>query len=156
MKRITPSALLAMTLALSLSACASVPDSASIAPEMTVGELSQKGQAALDDNNYKAAEVYYQTIINRYGTDTGTLTAAEFEIAHLRMKQKNWTDAKTRLETIIARYESTGGAGLPPEYLVLAKNDIARIPETGVKTAQTAKAVEKQAETPAATDTTAK
>lgn len=135
-----------MILALGLSACASVPDAASIPAEMTVGELSQKGQAALDDDNYKAAEVYYQTIIDRYGTDTGTLTAAEFEIAHLRMKKKNWADAKVRLETIIARYESTGGAGLPPEYLVLAKNDLARIPETKVD----AKAAAKPAGAPTA------
>ena len=34
-----------------------------------------------------------------------------------------------RLNTIIARYETSGGAGLPPEYLVLARNDLARIPE---------------------------
>ena len=45
------------------------------------------------------------------------------------MKQKEWTDAQTRLEKIIASYETTGGTDLPPEYLVLAKNDLARIPE---------------------------
>ena len=110
------------------SGCKSVPDPAKLAPEMTVIELSQKGQEALDSNNYKAANVYYQVIIDRYGTDTGVLTAAEFEIAHIFLKKKNWEKAKPMLETIISRYETTGGASLPPEYLVLARNDLDRIP----------------------------
>lgn len=112
------------------ASCKTVPDPATFPDDITVASLSQKGQEALDDSNYKAAEVYYQTIINRYGTDTAALTAAEFEIAHIRMKQKHWDDARIRLDAIIARYEEAGGAGLPPEYLVLAKNDRARIPGT--------------------------
>ncbi|HNQ97632.1 MAG TPA: hypothetical protein PKH81_06050, partial [Treponemataceae bacterium] len=91
--------------------------------------LSQSGQAALDESNFKAAEVYYQLIIDRYGSDPAARTAAEFEIAHMRLKQKKWADARSRLETIIARYEEAGGAGLPPEYLVLAKNDLSKIPQ---------------------------
>ncbi|ULQ60378.1 hypothetical protein K7I13_03460 [Brucepastera parasyntrophica] len=109
--------------------CSSIPNPEQIPPEASVAELSLRGQTELDRNKYKAAEVYYQTIIDRYGSDTSTLTAAEFEIAHIRMKQKKWEDAETRLETIIARYESTGGTELPPEYLVLARNDLNRIPE---------------------------
>ncbi len=122
-------------LLLAIAGCASVPDPSKIPMELTVAELSQRGQAQLDDYNYKAAEVYYETIIQRYGTDLGALTAAEFEIAHIRIKQKKWDEAKPMLETIIARYDETGGAGLPPEYLTLARNDLARIPEP--KTAET-------------------
>ena len=65
--------------------------------------------------------------------DLGARTAAEFEIAHLRLKAKKWADATARLDAIIARYETTGGAGIPPEYLVLAKNDRARIPAQKIK-----------------------
>lgn len=107
--------------------CKSVPDPQMLPPEMTIIELSQKGQESLDTNNYKAAKVYYQVIIDRYGTDMGALTAAEFEIAHILLKQKKWEDSKNMLETIISRYEVTGGASLPPEYLVLAKNDLERL-----------------------------
>lgn len=128
MKRTLLSASLATMIALAFAGCASIPDPATIPQDTTVLELSQLGQEAIDDSNYKAAEVYYQTIIDRYGTDPSALTAAEFEIAHIRMKKKEWVDAKARLETIIARYETAGGASLPPEYLVLAKNDLARIP----------------------------
>lgn len=115
------------------SGCMTVPDPSSIPEGTSVAELSQLGQSALDDNNYKAAEVYYQTVIDRYGTDMRAVTAAEFEIAHLRVKQGKWEDAKVRLDALIARYETTGGADLPPEYLVLAKNDRDRIPEAALK-----------------------
>jgi len=124
-------------LIVSVTGCMSVPDPASIPADASVAELSQKGQSSLDDNNYKAAEVYYQTIIDRYGDDMGARTAAEFEIAHMRMKKKDWADAKSRLEAIIARYETAGGAALPPEYLVLARNDLARIPVKPVKEPET-------------------
>jgi outer membrane protein assembly factor BamD (BamD/ComL family) len=121
-------ALFAASIALAFTGCATVPDPALIPQETSILELSQMGQESIDDSNYKAAEIYYQTIIDRYGSDSAALTAAEFEIAHMRMKKKDWVDAKSRLETIIARYEVAGGASLPPEYLVLAKNDLARIP----------------------------
>jgi outer membrane protein assembly factor BamD (BamD/ComL family) len=124
---------LAAALALAVSGCQSVPDPASISTDKTVAELSQDGQSALDDNNYRAAEVYYQLIIDRYGDDIGAKTAAEFEIAHIRLKKKAWNDAAARLDAIIARYDAEGGAGLPPEYLVLAKNDRARIPSSAKK-----------------------
>ncbi len=133
MKRNLLIASLAASLVLAASGCQSVPDPASIPAETTVAELSQSGQSALDDNHIKAAEVYYQMIIDRYGDDLGARTAAEFEIAHLRLKAKKWADATARLDAIIARYETTGGAGIPPEYLVLAKNDRARIPAQKAK-----------------------
>ncbi len=85
------------------------------------------GQNALDRNNYAAAEIYYDTVLERYAGDIRVVTAAEYEIAHIRVKQEHWADAKPLLEKIIARYETTGGAGLPPEYLVLARNDLARV-----------------------------
>jgi hypothetical protein len=125
--------LFSAVLLLAATGCMSVPDPSSIPADVTVNQLKQKGQEAFDYNNLKAAEVYYQIIIDRFGTDMSALTAAEFEIAHLRIKEKKWTDARTRLETIIARYDGEGGATLPPEYLVLAKNDLARIPATAKK-----------------------
>jgi len=128
MKRNFTPVLLGAVLLFALSGCMSVPDPADVPVELSIAELNQQGQKAFDASNYKAAEVYYQLIIDRYGTDLSALTGAEFEIAHLRVKQKSWDDAKVRLETIIARYAETGGAGLPPEYLVLARNDLKRVP----------------------------
>ncbi len=128
MNRNTVMASLAAMLLLAATGCSSVPDPATIPPDTSAAELSQKGQTAFDENNYKASEVYYQLIIDRFPDSPALVVAAEFEIAHLRVKRKDWADAKTRLDAIIARYETTGGAGLPPEYLVLAKNDLKKIP----------------------------
>lgn len=133
MKRCIAPAALAVCCALILSGCMTVPDPSDIPADSTVVELSQKGQSALDSNNYKAAEVYYQTILDRYGSDASARIAAEFEIAHMRIKKQKWEDAQVRLEAIIAAYETTGGTSLPPEYLVLARNDLARIPQDKLK-----------------------
>lgn len=112
---------------ISFASCKTVPKPEDLPPDMTIIELSQKGQESIDSNNYKAAKVYYQVIIDRYGTDTGALTAAEFEIAHILLKQKDWETSKAMLETIVSRFETTGGASLPPEYLILARNDLEKI-----------------------------
>ena len=109
--------------------CMTVPDPESVPDGLSVAELNLKAQESIDESNYKAAEVYYNLILERYGADPATATSAEFELAHIRIKRKDYADAAQRLNTIIARYETSGGAGLPPEYLVLARNDLARIPE---------------------------
>jgi outer membrane protein assembly factor BamD (BamD/ComL family) len=129
MKRTLFAALLVGASLFLVQACSSVPDPASIPADMPIVVLTQNAQNAFDRNNYKAAEVYYQLIIDRYGSDPAVLTAAEFEIAHLRIKEKKWDDARPRLEAIVARYEGAGGASLPPEYLKLAKIDLAKIPQ---------------------------
>ena len=137
MKRTILPALLSLTIILIFSGCMTVPKSGDVPADQTVIQLSQSGQEALDKSNYKAAEVYYQLIIDRFGTDTAALTAAEFEIAHIKIKQKNYTEAKTMLEARVARYQGAGAAGLRPDYLVLAKNDLAHI--TALETKKTAK-----------------
>lgn len=128
MNRNTAMASLAAMLLLAATGCSSVPDPATVPADMSAAELSQKGQSAFDVSNYKASEVYYQLIIDRFPNSPEVTVGAEFEIAHLRVKQKDWADAKARLDAIVARYETTGGAGLPPEFLVLAKNDLKKIP----------------------------
>ena len=121
--------IIAVTVALfSALSCSTVPDPETVPQDLTVPELNRMAQEAIDNNNDKAAEVYYTLIIERFGSDPSTLTAAEFEIAHIRVKNEKYADAAQRLQIIISRYEATGGAGLPPEYLVLARNDLAKVP----------------------------
>lgn len=123
-------ALAAISAALLLAAsCKSVPEKEEIPEDLSAQELSLRGQNELDRNNYRAAVVYYEVIIERFGSDPRAVTAAEYEIAHIRVKQKHWSEARPILERILARYEAAGGAGLPPEYLVLARNDLDRVLE---------------------------
>ena len=122
-------AMAALAAALLSASCKSVPAKEEIPEGLSIQELSLQGQNALDRNNYNAAVVYYEVILERFGNNPRVVTAAEYEIAHIRVKQKHWNEAKPLLEGILARYEAAGGAGLPPEYLVLARNDLKRVLE---------------------------
>lgn len=114
-------------LCLFLFSCTSVPKTAPT--DASVEDLTLLAQNSLDVSNYKAAEFYYQTILNRYGSDLSVAVAAEYEIAHIRIKQKKWNDAKERLETILDYYDSDAAEYLAPHYRVLAEIDYAKIPK---------------------------
>ncbi len=120
---------LLVVIALFASSCKTVPKKSEIPKNLSIHELSLRGQNELDRNNYAAAVVYYEVIIERYRNNMRYVTAAEYEIAHIRVKQKNWRTARRLLERIIARYNGSGGASLPAEYLVLAQNDLKRVLE---------------------------
>lgn len=106
--------------------CATAPKT--VPDDASVEELILFGQNNLDISNYKAAEFYYQTVLNRYGTDLSIAVGAEFEIAHIRIKQKKWADAKERLERILGYYDSEAAENLPSHYKVLAEIDYQKIP----------------------------
>lgn len=110
-----------------LIGCASVPTD--IPQDLSAAELTQKAQTAFDNGNLKAAKVYYQTILDRFSDDTSAVCGAEFELAHLEIKNKNWSEAKTRLTTLINKYKEDTNSNLPREYLILAQNDLKKIPE---------------------------
>ena len=108
-----------------LTACQTVPTSV---PEgISEAELLQSGQAALDNSNYKAAEFYYAKVIELYGQNISSVIAAEYELAHIKIKRKNFTQAKPALERILAYYDDPQKAvSLPPAYKKLILNDLAK------------------------------
>lgn len=109
-----------------LTSCQTVPKD--IPNDLSEEQLIQLAQNSYDKGNTKAAEIYYETIIMRYGSNINSLIAAKYEIAHLKVKANNWKEAKPLLEEIIALY-NTDSTGLPPEYKKLAELDIAKIPQ---------------------------
>jgi len=109
--------------------CASVPQESDIPEDATPADLTQKAQEAFDANNYKAAHAYYQIILKRFAFDPEACIAAEYEIAHLLIKEWKWQKAYDALERIIAQYEGIGSMHLPPQYLKLAKIDYSRAKE---------------------------
>lgn len=113
-------------ISLIIFSCASLPKE--VPEDASVEELILLGQSSLDVSNYKAAEFYYQTVINRYGSDLSVSVGAEYEIAHIRVKQKKWADAKERLENILSYYDSEMADYLPAHYKVLAEIDYKKIP----------------------------
>ncbi len=106
--------------------CGTLPTEENVSKDLTPIEIKQLAQEEIDKGSRKNALAYYEILLNRYGSDLGIRTAAEFEIAHIYISQKKWAIADDMLKTIITRYESIGGAELPPKYFVLAKNDYAK------------------------------
>ena len=109
--------------------CASVPQESDIPEDATPTDLTEKALEAFDANNYKAAHAYYQIILKRFAFDPEACIAAEYEIAHLLIKERKWQQAYDALERIIAQYEGIGSMHLPPQYLKLAKIDYSRAKE---------------------------
>ena len=107
----------------SLFSCMTVPKESEIPEDATAADLTQKAQEAFDAGNYRAARVYYETILKRFADDESACIAAQYEIAHLHIKRRQWKDAYTILEKIIAQYEGPMAMHLPPDYYKLAKID---------------------------------
>lgn len=123
----TAKKLLIFVAVLCLCSCMTAPKT--VPEDATVEELTLLGQQSLDISNYKAAEVYYSTIINRFGSDIAVLVAAEYEIAHIRIKQKKWDEAQEMLNRIVSYYDGTEEGLLPAHFKKLAQIDLAKIPE---------------------------
>lgn len=115
--------ILAFFILIIFSNCGTVPDENKVPYDMTAIDLTQKAQEAFDINNYRGAKAWYKIILKRFGTDISVRTAAEYEIAHILIKQRKWSEADALLAEIIARYEGLGGMKLPPEFYKLAKID---------------------------------
>ncbi len=109
-----------------LLSCKTVPTE--ISYDVTEPELLQLAQSAIDDNNPGAARFYFETMIARFGMNHSSLVVAEFELAHLDVKEGNFADAKPALERILTYYEDPSLAILlPPSYKKLAQIDLEKI-----------------------------
>ena len=108
-----------------LAACRTVP--ASVSEGISEAELLQLGQASIDNSNYKAAEFYYTKVIELYGQNISSVIAAEYELAHIKIKRKNFAQAKPALQRILAYYDDPQTSSvLPPAYKKLVLNDLAK------------------------------
>lgn len=107
--------------------CQSAPKH--IPQDLTADELINLAQASYDKGNVKAAQAYYEAIIIRYGDQMDKLVEAEYEIAHLKVKQKKWQQAIPDLQRILSYYESDVTGVLPPSFKKLAELDLAKVPE---------------------------
>ncbi len=112
------------------SACTSIPKD--IPLDITAKELNQKAQECTAVSNYAGAEVYYKTLIQRFGMDISVLIPAEFELAHVYIKQKKYDNAKPLLEKVLSYYE-VDSTNLPREYKKLAQIDLDKISESEKK-----------------------
>ena len=125
MKKTIFTFLLGLFLICAITSCQSVPTD--IPADLTETELFKLAQEAYDEGYTKAAAVYYETIIERYGSNLSTFVSAKFELAHLLVKEKKYKEAEPVLEEILGLYTDEYSSELPPEYKKLAEIDLAKI-----------------------------
>lgn len=115
--------LLLTTTLLLFAACQSVPTD--VPEDLSRRDLIQLAQDSYEEGNVAAAEYYYSVIIERFGDDDSSRIMAQFEIAHLQIKEKNYKKAQPLLEDIIATFDSNPDLLYEiPEYLKLAQIDL--------------------------------
>jgi len=107
--------------------CASVPKEGNVPQDMEVIDLIQKAQEAFEINNYRGAKKWYEIVVKRFGDDLPTRIEAEYEIAHILVKQKKWKEAYKMLASLISIYETKDGMKMPPEFYKLAKLDYEKV-----------------------------
>ena len=100
-----------------------------IPSDLSAEELIQLAQSSYDDGNVKAAQAYYEAVIIRYSSDMALVVEAEYEIAHMKIKEKKWQQAIPDLQRILSYYESDYSGILPQAYKKLAQLDLDKVPE---------------------------
>ena len=125
MKKTIITSILVLFTLLTFFGCQSTPTE--IPADATESDLVRLAQDSYDAGNIKAATVYYETIINRFGSNLDSYISAKFELAHILVKEKKFEEAKPMLEEILGFYEDDTTLQLPPEYKKLAQIDLAKI-----------------------------
>ena len=101
-----------------LFGCKSAPDP--IPDDVTPAVLLQMAQASiLKDNNNDNAVYYYTEFLNRFPDETQKVVEAEYEIAFIHYKEKDYDTSKKLFEEIVAKYQGPNGDLLPRWPLVL-------------------------------------
>ena len=115
-----------LALTFSLFACASTLKE--IDSSLTAAEMIQRAQEASDKSRYKIAEQYYQAILTTYPDDAENCCAANYEIAFLKYKRKQYDAARTGLQEVLALYDAPNAELLPQKYKLLSNIVLEKIP----------------------------
>ena len=112
-----------------LTSCYSLPSE--VPEELTPDQIINDAIAFSDDNNPAAAQLYYEALLDRYGTDNNYRVIGQYEIGHLLVKQGRYAEALPHLNDVILTFENDYYGSIPAKYLVLAQNDIERAKAKG-------------------------
>ena len=116
-----------MAAALVVVSCATGP---TVVPEnLSPAELIQRAQEASDRNRYEVSLQYYEAIIERFPFDIDNIIAAEYEIAFIHYKQKQYETAKAEFSDLLERYNTPDEALLPPQFKILSLKILEKIEE---------------------------
>ena len=113
-------------IALFVSACAStvvIPD------DLSPAELIQRAQEASDRNRYNIALQYYEALLERNRDNIDLVITAEYEIAFIHYKQRDFQQARAGFNSVLEYYDSPDAELLPPQFRRLSEIVLARIDE---------------------------
>jgi outer membrane protein assembly factor BamD (BamD/ComL family) len=100
-----------------------------IPDDLTTAELIQRGQEASDKNRYNVSIQYYEAILERFPYDIDSVIAAEYEIAFIHYKQKNYAQSKNEFNRLLARYNTPDQELLPAQFKILSNIVLGKIQE---------------------------
>lgn len=108
-----------------LFGCRTVPTE--VPSDLTPQELFQLAQEEADRGNYPAAEVYYQTVLDRFPNDPQQIAAARYNVGLMQYRDGRSEEAQATLEELVAIYEADEIPGLPAWPEVLGRIILAEI-----------------------------
>ncbi|NLL99929.1 MAG: hypothetical protein GX220_00530 [Treponema sp.] len=117
--------LFCIILLLCFISCNSIPKE--IPENVTPEQLLRNAQESFDKLNYKAAEYYYNAAISRTISNPKMLLQAEFELAHMYVKLKNYKKAQPILQRLLESYNAPEAQAYPQSYKKLIELDLEKI-----------------------------
>jgi outer membrane protein assembly factor BamD (BamD/ComL family) len=128
MKKLVKSLILpVLTVSLLFSSCITTLD---ISDDLSPAELIQRAQEATDKNRYGIAIQYYQALYDRNRNNIDLIITAEYEIAFIHYKQKQYREAREGFNDMLKYYNSPDEALLPQHFKILANIVLERIDES--------------------------
>ena len=121
-----------IALAFGLFSCASIKE---VPENLSAAQIIQMGQNSLESGDYKSAELCYNTVIERYGSDPAIYVEAKYELGNAFYKAKKYQEAYDNFSELLDIYGYSQG-NLPGAYKKLAKIGIEKIPENKIKKAE--------------------
>lgn len=122
-----------LSVLLGFISCSTVKE---IPSDLSAAQLIQLGQNAFESKNYKAAEKYFITTIQRFGTNTNNYIEAQYELAHLYNTTKQYQKAYNIFNEILQMYDYS--FDLPGAYKKLCQIGLSKIPKEKIAQFQNA------------------
>ena len=116
----------ALAIVLLFSACATT---VKIGDDLTPAELIQRAQEASDRSRYNTAMQFYQALHERFRHNIDLVITAEYEIAFIHYKQRNYQEARNGMNGVLSYYNTPDHELLPQHFRRLAEIVLSRIDE---------------------------
>ncbi|MCL2043012.1 MAG: hypothetical protein FWG89_02610 [Treponema sp.] len=100
-----------------------------IPEDLSPAEIIQRAQEASDRNRYAAALQYYEALLERNPDNMELVCTAEYEIAFINYKLKNYAQAREGFNALLERYNNPGMEILPDKFRILSNIVLQQIDE---------------------------